>query len=319
MIEGLLCGHGFGSNNKAIDSHDAITAHKDGAWLHFDMNNPNTRTSIEALPINVPPLVVDALLAEETRPRLSQFEQGFVLNLRGVNLNDNADPEDMVSIRLWCDGKNIVTARIRRLKAVDDIRQSYAHNNGPKSASDFIITLSSSLILRMEPTIDKMDETIALIEEHFLEDQKMASGESLLTLRRRAVVLKRYMIPQRDALQLLHSDPTGVLATHHKQKLGEVLNRLSIYLENLDALKERAQIIKEEIAAHANELMNKNMYMLSIIAAIFLPLGFLTGLLGINIAGIPGAEYPYAFFVFSAMLVVIVISQILLFKYKNWL
>ena len=37
------------------------------------------------------------------------------------------------------------------------------------------------------------------------------------------------------------------------------------------------------------------MLLLSIIAAIFLPLGFVTGLLGVNVAGIPGAAYPYAF------------------------
>ena len=64
--------------------------------------------------------------------------------------------------------------------------------------------------------------------------------------------------------------------------------------------------------------MNKNMYVLSVISAIFLPLGFLTGLFGINIGGIPGVEDPNAFWVFSGILVVIVSLQIWIFKKLGW-
>lgn len=45
------------------------------------------------------------------------------------------------------------------------------------------------------------------------------------------------------------------------------------------------------------------MYVLSLVAAIFLPLGLLTGLLGINVGGIPGTESPWAFTVVTCGLV----------------
>ena len=57
---------------------------------------------------------------------------------------------------------------------------------------------------------------------------------------------------------------------------------------------------------------------LSVIADIFLPLGFLIGLSGINIAGIPSAENPAAFAIFCAMLGMLVIAQILLFRKLKW-
>jgi zinc transporter len=55
-----------------------------------------------------------------------------------------------------------------------------------------------------------------------------------------------------------------------------------------------------------------------VIAAIFLPLGFLTGLLGINLGGMPGAENPDAFWVFSGLLVAVVSLQIWIFKKLDW-
>jgi zinc transporter len=64
--------------------------------------------------------------------------------------------------------------------------------------------------------------------------------------------------------------------------------------------------------------MNTRMYVLSVVAAIFLPLGFLTGLLGINVGGIPGTENPWAFLIFSLLIVGILVVQMLWFKYKKW-
>ena len=64
--------------------------------------------------------------------------------------------------------------------------------------------------------------------------------------------------------------------------------------------------------------MNTRMYVLSVVAAIFLPLGFLTGLLGINVGGIPGTENPWAFLIFSLLIVGILVVQMLWLKYKKW-
>jgi zinc transporter len=60
------------------------------------------------------------------------------------------------------------------------------------------------------------------------------------------------------------------------------------------------------------------MFVLSVVAAIFLPLGFLTGLLGINVGGIPGSENTYAFSIFILILIAVVILQVWVFKKKKW-
>jgi zinc transporter len=78
-------------------------------------------------------------------------------------------------------------------------------------------------------------------------------------------------------------------------------------------------VVQEELSSRLSEKMDRTMYVLSIVAAIFLPLGFLTGLLGINVGGIPGADYSGSFMIFSLMLAVIVVMQIWLFKFKKWM
>lgn len=65
--------------------------------------------------------------------------------------------------------------------------------------------------------------------------------------------------------------------------------------------------------------MNNRMFVLSIVAAVFLPLGFLTGLLGINVGGIPGADYEAAFYIFTVILVGIVAIQLWFFRKRHWI
>lgn len=89
-------------------------------------------------------------------------------------------------------------------------------------------------------------------------------------------------------------------------------------IEDLDAIRERSQIVKDELANILSDKLNHNLYVLSVVAAIFLPLGFLTGLLGINIGGIPGVDDPNAFAIFCGLSAVLVAGQVWLFKKLRW-
>jgi zinc transporter len=65
--------------------------------------------------------------------------------------------------------------------------------------------------------------------------------------------------------------------------------------------------------------MNKNMYVLSVIAGIFLPLSLIAGLLGINVAGIPGDKWPWAFTAVTGGIFVIGLIEYFLFRRLKWI
>jgi zinc transporter len=142
--------------------------------------------------------------------------------------------------------------------------------------------------------------------------------QDITTIRKQAIIYRRYIAPQRDVIGFLRTSELPWLNQNHKRRLQESYDRIVRYLEDLDTLRERGQIIKDELASALADRMNKNMYVLSVIAAIFLPLGFLTGLLGINVGGMPGTDNDHAFWIFSAALIAVVILQTWLFKKLKW-
>lgn len=290
----------------------------DLAWVHLDVAHPDTREWLKENVNYLDPIVLDALLAAETRPRIMEVDQGLVMILRGVNLNENADPEDMVSVRLWVDAHRIITLRRRRLKAVVDIHERLLEGKGPKNSGDFITQLTSRLFERMEPVMSDLDEQIDTIEERIIDHPDPDERQDITNIRKRAILFRRYIAPQKDVMTHLRLSEQIWIDNTHKRHLQESLDRVTRYVEDLDAIRERSQIVKDELANALSDRLNKNLYILSVISAIFLPLGFFTGLMGINIGGMPGVDNPDAFWIFSGILVAIVAAQMIIFKSLKW-
>ncbi len=141
----------------------------------------------------------------------------------------------------------------------------------------------------------------------------------LSTIRRQSIVLRKYLSPQREAMYRLYDEKISWLKDTDRMHSREVTDHLLRYIENLDSIRERAMVIHEELASNLSEQLNNRMYVLSMITTIFLPLGFLTGLFGINVGGIPGSESRFAFPVFIAILFIIALVLLVLFRRKRWI
>jgi len=259
-----------------------------------------------------------ALLAEETRPRFLYHEDGILLNLRGVNLNPDADPDDMVSIRMFITDNRIISVRLRRLMAVEDIRQRVESGKGPRDQGEFIAQLTLGLTERMDPVIQDINERIDALEEEIIDAPRLDIRKDLSEIRLMAITLRRHIAAQRDAVNHLIVERLDWIDEHDRTMLREAADRVTRFVEDLDNARERTSILHEQLADMRAEKMNENMFILSIIAAVFLPLGLLTGLLGINVAGIPFAQYPGAFAAVCGLLVLIALFEWWLFRRLGW-
>ena len=287
-------------------------------WIHLDYTGATAKDWLRG-DSGIDPVILEALTAEETRPRSLVHKGGMLIILRGVNLNPGTDPDDMVSIRFWIEAHRIVTLRHRRVMAIDDLRQALALGSGPVDPGGFLEDLSDRLVLRMGTVISDVDESVDALEDEMLTKQSYELRQKIANIRRAAIRMRRYLAPQRDVMARLHNEKVEWLGEMERMRLREIADRTTRYVEDLDAIRDRATVTQEELNSRLAEQMNKTMYILSIVAGIFLPLGLLTGLLGINLGGIPGSDNPWAFSVFCVILLAIAGAQMWLFKRMKWM
>jgi zinc transporter len=287
-------------------------------WIHLDYSQPAARRWVLEQS-GIDEFAAQALLSEETRPRATNIGDATLVFLRGVNLNPGSQPEDMVSIRIWVDKHRIVTARRRTLLSVTDVLQTFESHAGPKSAGGCLARLIGSLIARMENVIDDLQDRAAQAEENVLEGESGAELRNVLaSIRRETITLRRYLSPQREAMTRLYTDEHATIGARERSRLRESADQLQRYLEDLDSVRERAMVTHEELANRLSEQMNARIYLLSLVAALFLPLSFFTGLLGINVGGIPGTDNKAAFAIVVGFLVLVIGLQLAYFKLRKW-
>lgn len=289
------------------------------AWVHLSATDLASADWIETNLPYLPLPVRAALTAEATRPRVTLQGDGALVILRGVNTNPGADPEDMVSIRLWIDPARIISLSRRPVAAVADLRAEIMRGTGPSDAGGFLVALVDVLNERIVMRSDRLEEKSEDIEDRALAGDVAGDLRSRVgDVRRELAVLRRFLRPQRDAITVLASGRLAWLDEVKRLHLAEAQDVLTRTVEELDGLAERMDVARDEIASASSERLNRNLYRLSVISAVFLPLGFLTGLMGINLGGMPGADAPHAFWIFSGGLVVLLaVVLFLLWRYRR--
>lgn len=272
-------------------------------WLHMRRDDPDTARRLAVLGLD--PTVLEGLTADETRPRCTLHGDGVLLILRGVNLTPGAEPEDMVSVRLLLEAHRILGIWVRPLHAVGDLLDSIGRGQAPVSLGDFVSKLVLRVTDRAEPAVSTLNEEIDDLEEALLDPGAAEQSHRVVLsdIRRRAILLRRYMIPQRDALTTLEIEDLAWLVDRDRSRIREAAERVTRLGEELDAIRDRAQVVHDQLAEERAERLNQRMLILSVAAAIFLPLSLITGLLGINVGGVPGATEPVAFWVVCVVLI----------------
>ncbi|MFW2612193.1 zinc transporter ZntB [Aliarcobacter butzleri] len=295
----------------SIDTTDKIL------WVHFDYSTQEAKDWIRNQCNNS--IVADALLADETRPRTTLLGDSLLLALRGVNLDPHSRPENMISIRLFISSNMIISTSRRTLLSVTEIIEELREGTGVKSTSEFLVELTYRMIDRMDDVIDQLQDRTDYLEENIIDMKNQEFRAEILNVRRETIILKRYLAPQKEALIKLSNEKISWIDEYKKVEIRETNDQLIRHIEELDTIRDKVILIQEELANSLSEEMNKKMYMLSIISAIFLPLTFLTGLLGINVGGIPGASNDKAFYIFTIILLLVIFSQYIIFKKKKWI
>ncbi|MGW8370226.1 MAG: zinc transporter ZntB [Gammaproteobacteria bacterium] len=286
-------------------------------WLHLEIDNPRGMQWL-ANESGLDPLVAEAMSVGETRPRSIATDNGLLVILRGVNTNPGADPEDMVSVRAWIERDRIITVRRRRLLSIQDLRAALAEGNGPRSSGDFLVMLAERIAFHIGSIVDGVDDAIDAIDDEVATGDIAELQRSTATVRRQAAAIRRYLAPQREALNRIRGR-TELLTPHEMHDLEEQSDVMTRYLEDLELVREQAVLIYEQLSTRMANQQNERLYVLSIVAAIFLPLSFITGLLGMNVAGVPGLDYGPAFWISVAFMTAIAAALLVYFRAKHWI
>ena len=315
----VLNGQGGARRIAYTDISSLELAEHESLWLHWDRSQAQAQAWLRNRS-GLSAFACDVLLEENTRPRLLSLpDDELLLFLRGVNLNPDAEPEDMVSLRVFADARRVISLRLRPLRSTEVVLHQLETGVGPKTASEVLLSLADALTDRVDQLVAVLTEKLDAEEDRVETDERYTPPQDkMLSLRRQAAGLRRFLLPQREIYAQLTRNRLPWFVDDDTDYWNELSNRLIRYLEELELVRERVNLVLEAEERRMRERMNRTMYLLGIITGFFLPMSFLTGLLGINVGGIPGSENPYGFAIACVLIGAVAFFQWWIFRRLKW-
>jgi zinc transporter len=295
-------------------------------WFHFERDHPATVDWVTKRG-GFDSLVAEALVEEDSRPRVEPIDDGLLIILRGLcgappeEAEEKREDIDLVPLHIWVDEHRLVSLRDsgHYLTALRDIRLALETGKGPRSTGELLALVSDKLVRDLEPMLDQMDEECDELDDLVFEGNAGEVRERLKLLRRRSVQLKRYLAPQRDALSRIEHDDAPWLTGRDKLRMREVIDKLLRFIDYLDSIRDRTGILHDDLSTVIGERIAHNSNRLAALAALLLPPSLVAGLFGMNVGGIPGVHEDYAFLAVGGFVLFMSALTLFILKRINWL
>lgn len=257
--------------------------------------------------------------APTSRSRCSVMDDRALVVLRVVR--PGAAPHDVGRqfLTIWIEKSRVIIAS--ELNILDFLGLSKVEQTeyAPTTPADLIARLALRATDRLEPLIEMLGDRLDEVEESLITHRTEKAQDNLEQLRRTLISFRRLVWPQRDALSTLEVEDLSFFSDRDRLRLREAAMRTARIGDELQALSERAVLVHEEIIDDRAEQMNKAMLVLAAVTVIFSPLTLLTGLLGMNVSGIPFADSAAAFWVVCGVVLALGLGALWLMRQRRWL
>lgn len=305
-----------GGKGERVGVHDALDCEADLVWVHLTTTADHAQVWLRD-EAKLQPYVVEALTAAETRPRCEQFDRGALINLRGRTMEEMSQSDPLGSVRIWGIKGRVFTVSGEHLVATDmveaEVKEGQVHDPG-----DLIAAFASAITADLDPVVAELGDSLDDCEEKLAAEAVFELRRGVSRVRVAAIGYRRFLTPQRAALEKLAALPGDWLEPDDRRELAAAADRAARMAEELEAIRERSAVMHDTLSDLRAEQLDSRSLIIGIVALVFLPLTFITGFYGMNVKGLPGADAPHSAEWITFACVLIAVGVVAYFMRRRW-
>jgi zinc transporter len=294
---------------------EALGQAGDLVWIHLTTNDDHAKAWLGG-EAGLSPFVVEALTAAETRPRCDPIGEGAVINLRGLSSEELAASDPLASIRIYAHRGCVFSVTRKPLNALAVVCGQTAAGK-VLDPGDLIAAIAHAITEELDPVVAELGDWLDDCEEKIALRGAFALRRQVNQVRARAIGYRRFLYPQRTALEKLAALSGEWLDADDRLHLNAAADRAARMAEELESIRERAALTHETLTDLRSEEIDQRSLIIAVAAMVFLPLTFITGLLGMNVI-IPFAHEPWAFWGVTGLCLVVAAAITFFFVRRHW-
>jgi len=266
------------------------------------------------------PLALEDALNTSELPKAEEFDDHLFVSLKMLSVHEESFLEEHISFILG--DHFLISLQEKQGDVFESVRNRLrvAHGKIRSRGNDYLLyALLDTIVDNYFLVLDNLTSKIDVLEQSIIEDNHTNTLSEINELKKEQIKLRKYIIPFDLAIQSITKYESKFVSdeiSHFFEDLKNHLNQIVMHLsEQRDALKSLTDL---HISLLSNQ-MNQIMKVLTIVAAIFIPLTFLAGIYGMNFEQMPELSQPWAYPTLLGIMAFVAVSLIFWMKRKKWL
>jgi magnesium transporter len=290
-------------------------------WVDIDEITPEDGAFLEQTFGFHPLAVEDCVSANIHSPKVDDFGEYLFIIVHGINYAAESEVVETSELNVFLGANFVVSSHNLTMYSIGAVKHSVeANGRVMRQGADFLVhAMIDALIDNVMPAIDRMTEIAEEIEEQVVRNPHPSTLEAVLKLKRSAIRLHRVMAPQREVLNRISRGEFRLVSGDARIFFRDIYDHI-VRIEDLnqtvrDMTDNALATYLSSVANRQNEVMK----VLSIVAAIFLPLTLLAGIYGMNFENMPELRTQWGYFVVLGVIGAVILTVVLLFWLRGWI
>jgi len=188
-----------------------------------------------------------------------------------------------------------------------------------RGADYLFFALLDAIVDHYYVVLDEVKEKLELLEEEVYEEPSQDTAKKIQQIKKEILRIRKWIFPVKDLVNRLIESEHELITKDTKLFLKDTMDHCIEINEDLALYREMSTSLMEMYMSSVSNKMNEVMKVLTVIAAIFIPLTFLAGIYGMNFEYIPELKYHNGYFVLWGVFILVGVGLLIFFKKKRWL
>ncbi|MFP4473115.1 MAG: magnesium/cobalt transporter CorA [Candidatus Omnitrophota bacterium] len=290
-------------------------------WINIEGISPRAVSELDDI-YEIHPLVAEDIINLGQRPKAEDYEEHLFIVLRmfylGGEHNDIMD--EQVSLVLGRDF--VLSFQERPGDVFDPIRERIRQAKGRvrRMGADYLAyTLLDAIVDNYYTVIDQYGEDIEDLDDELLRESRPDIVHRIHHLKRNMIYLRKQIWPLREVLSGLQRGESRLIKKTTNIYLRDVYDHLVQVADTVESFRDMLSGLHDVYLSSMSNRMNEIMKVLTIFAAIFIPLTFIAGIYGMNFEYMPELRWRWGYFMVLGFMALVGLGLIAYFRKKDWL
>ena len=271
---------------------------------------------------DVHPLVLEDIVHTEQRPKLEDFGNHIFIVLKMLYYHKEKNELEPEQVSLIFGSNFVISFQERVGDIFEPLRERIRKGQGRvrKSASDYLAyALIDSIVDNYFVILEQLGELIEDAEQELAINPTVETLQSIRAFKKEMVFLRKSIWPLREVVNSLKGGELSLIHESTGIYLRDVYDHTIQIIDTVESYRDMLSGMLDVYLSSISNKMNEVMKVLTIFAAIFIPLTFFAGLYGMNFEFMPELKWHWGYFMILAIMVLIAALMLAYFRRKRWL